>query len=213
MLAMLRKDCCVVGKYAAGLIAFWTILAGMYAWMSEADQSKWYCIMPIMAANIVLTAIGSDQVCHWDYFAAMTPLRPWQMVLEKYVLAYGLIALLAAPAAWAARVNAVGRGGLDIWTAMVMVLLFTAMALPLVYRFGRQKGTTILLAIWGAAAAVILGAAHFRHELIDLAFGWLEDIPVPLLAAGGGCTLLALNAGSLLLSVRFYTRRQRGRYE
>ena len=32
------------------------------------------------------------------------------------------------------------------------------------------------------------------------------------IAGGGGCALLALNAGSILLSVRFYTRRQRGWY-
>lgn len=213
MLAMLRKDCCVVGRHTAGLTAFWVLLAGMYAWIPEADQCKWYCVLPIMAANVVLTAVSSDQVCHWDRFAAMTPLRPWQLVLEKYLLAYGLTALLAALGALAGWISTMGRGGLDMWTAVVMVLLFTAMALPLTYRFGRHKGGTILLAFWGLSAAVILGTAHFRYEWIELAFGWMEGVPVPRLVLGGGCALLALNAGSVLLSVRCYTRRQRGAYD
>lgn len=71
----------------------------------------------------------------------------------------------------------------------------------------------VLLIVWGAAAAVILGTAYLRYEWIELVFGWLEDVPAPLLAAGGGGALLALNAASLLLSIRFYTRRQRGWYD
>lgn len=204
MLAMLRKDCCVVGKYTAGLLVFWVILAGLYAGIPEVDQGKWYLMMPVLAANIVLAAISSDEVCHWDRFAAMTPLRPWQLVLEKYLLAYGLTAALA---------GAKGRDGLDSWMVTVLALLSTVTALPLTYRFGRQKGSTVLLIVWGAAAALILGTAYFRYAWIEWAFGWLEEVPVPLLAAGGGCALLALNAGSVCLSIRFYARRQRGWYD
>ena len=99
-----------------------------------------------------------------------------------------------------------------MWTVAAITPLVLAMALPLLYRFGRQRGSIVLLLFWGLAAAAILGSAHFRYDLIESAFGWLEDVPAPLLAGGGGCALLALNAGSILLSARFYTRRQRGWY-
>ncbi len=105
-----------------------------------------------------------------------------------------------------------GGGGVKLWTVAAITPLVLAMALPLLYRFGRQRGSIVLLLFWGLAAAAILGSAHFRYDLIESAFGWLEDVPAPLLAGGGGCALLALNAGSILLSVRFYTRRQRGWY-
>lgn len=213
MLAMLRKDFYVLGKYMVTLLVFWTVMAGLYALVPGVDGNMFYAIMPAMGANIVLNAVGNDRACRWDRFIAMTSLRPWQLVLEKYLLAYGLTALLAALSALAGWITTMGRGGLNVWAAVIAVLLFNAMGLPLVYRFGQPKGSTILLSVWGAAAAAILGTAYWRRELLSKAFGWMNDIPAPLLAAGIIVLLLAVNAGSILLSIRFYTRRQRGWYD
>ena len=212
MLAMLRKDLYVLGKYTVTLLVFWTFMAGLYALVPDADGSMFYAIMPALGANVVLNAVSNDRVCRWDRFIAMTSLRPWQLVLEKYLLAYGLTALLAALSFLAGWIATMGRGGLNVWAAVIAVLLFNAMGLPLAYRFGQPKGTTILLSVWGMAAAAILGTAYWRHELLGKAFGWMNDIPVPVLAAGIIVILLLLNACSILLSIRFYARRQRGWY-
>ena len=67
--------------------------------------------------------------------------------------------------------------------------------------------------IWGLAAAAILGAAHWRYHLIEAVFGWMDAVPVPALAAGCIIVLGVLNIFSVILSVRFYTRRQRGWYD
>lgn len=208
MLAMLRKDCFVMGRYSVRLIIVWTLMAWIYAQVPGVERSWMYSIMPVMAANIVVSAVNSDQACRWDLFAAMTPLRPWQMVLEKYLLFYGLMTLLAvlsALACWA--------GTLNMWTVVVAALLFNAMGLPLVYRFGRHTGSTILLGAWGVVAAVILGAAYWRRELLDKVFGWMGEIPASVLAAGTAAVVAVINIGSILLSVRFYARRQQGMYD
>ena len=213
MLAMLRKDCYVMGKYTVTLLVFWTFMAGMYAMVPGVDSSLFFAIMPAMGANAVLGAVSNDQACRWDRFVAMTPLRPWQLVLEKYLLAYGLMALLAVLGALAGWASIMGRGGLSVWTVVVAALLFNAMGLPLVYRFGRQMGSTILLSVWGIAAAVILGTAYWRRELLGKVFGWMGEVPPPVLAAEIAAAVLVINIGSVLLSVRFYTRRQRGAYD
>lgn len=207
MLAMLRKDCYVMGRYTVRLIIFWVFIAWMYAQVPGVDSGWMYAFMPVMASNIVLSSVNSDEVCRWDRFIAMTPLRPWQQVLEKYLLAYGLLVLLAALSALA------GQSGLSIWTAVVAALLFQAMGLPLVYRFGRHQGPTILLSVWGVAAAVILGMAHWRRDLLGKAFGWMGEIPMLALAAGAVMVVFVINVGSVFLSVRFYARRQRGMYD
>ena len=213
MLAMLRKDCYVVGKYTVTMLVFWTFMAGMYALVPGVDGNLFYAIMPVMGANVVLNAVSSDQVCRWDRFIAMTHLRPWQLVLEKYLLAYGLIALLALLGALAGWVTTMGHSGLRMWTVVVTALLFNAMGLPLVYRFAQPKGSTVLLSVWGAAAAVILGTAYWRRDLLDRAFGWMGEIPASALAAGTVAVVSVVNIGSILLSVRFYARRQRGVYD
>lgn len=213
MLAMLRKDFYVIGKYTVMLLVLWTFMSGLYSLVPGSDGNMFYAIMPAMGANVVLNAISNDRACRWDRFIAMTSLRPWQLVLEKYLLAYVLTALLAALGTLAGWITTRGQGGLHVWAVVIAVLLYNAMGLPLLYRFGQPMGSTILLSIWGAAAAVILGTAYWRRELLSKAFGWMSDIPVPLLAAGIIALLLAVNAGSVLLSIRFYTRRRRGWYD
>ncbi len=114
MLAMLRKDLYVMGRYTAYLILSWLVVT-------------W-------AAN----SISADEG-RWDRFAAVTPLRPWQIVPAKYLFAYGCLAVMTALAALA------GGGGVKLWTVAAITPLVLAMALPLLYRFGRQRGSIVLL--------------------------------------------------------------------
>lgn len=213
MLAMLRKDFYVMGKYTVTLLVFWALMAGMYALVPGVDGNMFYAIMPVMASSLTLNAIANDQVCRWDQFAAMTPLRPWQMVLEKYLLAYGLTALLGILSALAGWISTADWNALNLWMVVVMVFLSNTMGIPLVYRFGRQRGSTVLILIWGVTAAVVLGTAHWRRELLSMAFGWMEYVSFPVLMAGTAAGLLMISMVSVPLSIRFYARRQRGMYD
>ncbi|MDE7218015.1 MAG: ABC-2 transporter permease [Oscillospiraceae bacterium] len=213
MLAMLRKDCYVMGKYTVVLIITWAAAAGVLIWFPKTDASFLYYLMPAMSVTIALNAVSTDHECCWDRFAAMTPLRPWQLVLEKYLFTYGTLALMAGLSFLVVWAAASDENSSSIWVAIVLVLLFVDMSLPLVYRFGRQKGGMTLMIFWGLVAALILGAAHWNYGLIETAFGWVEEVPAPALAAGIAVFLAAANAWSFYLSVRFYARRQRGWYD
>ena len=208
MLAMLRKDIYVMGRYAAVYAAVWLAMLAAYARLPDVDGSFLYAILPICSLTVTLNAISADQACRWDRFAAMTPLRPRTLVLEKYVFAYALLAvlgLLGAGAAWLCRRD---RDGLV--TMAVLTALAVDTALPLIYRYGRRKGGALLMALWGAVAAVILGTALADYAAIEAAFGWMEDAPALPLEVGA--VLLGAVWLSFRLSVRFYTRRQRGWY-
>lgn len=213
MLAMLRKDFYVMRKYTMVLVITWVAAAGVLIWLPKTDVSFLYFLMPAMSVTIALNAVSADHECRWDRFAAMTPLRPWQLVLEKYLFTYGTLALLGGLSILVVWATASGESRSSVWMSIVFTLLFIAMSLPLTYRFGRQKGGTILIVFWGLAAAVLLGTAHWNYGLIEAAFGWMDGVPVPALAAGTTVFLAATNAWSLRLSIRLYTRRQRGWYE
>ena len=77
MLALLRKDCYVMGKYMVWFILAWIIMSGMYAWIPDVETGASFYLMPAMASTIALNAVSTDQACRWDLCASMTPLRPW----------------------------------------------------------------------------------------------------------------------------------------
>lgn len=213
MWAMLRKDWYVVGKYTMSVLLFELAIAVAFRWMGESVSSVYYTATIVAADTVILNAIGSDVRCGWDRFIAMTSLRPWEPVLGKYLLSYGAVI-------WAVGIGALlvwnspeGMDRVELWTAVVLNALCIAMMLPLAYRYGRQKGGIILFVIWGLAAMLILGTAQWSFEVIEWLFAWIEDISAPALALGLAVLLLAANAWSFRLSVRFYTRRQRGWYE
>lgn len=213
MLALLRKDCYVMRKFAVVYATVWMIMSGTFSWIPGTSGNSLYYLMPVMSSTIVMSAIGSDEFCRWDRFIAMSPLRPWQIVLAKYLFAYGTLTLMSVLGALANHVSASGRSGAEVLTEVVLALLATAMALPLVYRFGRQMGARILGIIILGLAMAILGPAYLKYEWIVAAFGWMDDVPAPALAVGIIGLLLALHLFSFLLSIRFYTRRQRGWYD
>lgn len=213
MFAMLRKDVYVMGRYTAVFSAVWLAIIAVCARLPGLESASLYYLMPVYALTVTLNAVSSDHECRWDRFAAMTPLRPWQLVLEKYLFTYGTLALLGGLSFLAAWAAASDENNSSTWAAIVLVLLLIATSLPLVYRFGRQKGGMILMIFWGLAAALLLGAAHWNYGLIETAFGWVEEVPAPALAAGTTVFLLAANVWSFYLSVRFYARRQRGWYD
>lgn len=213
MFAMLRKDVYVMGRYTAVFSAVWLAIIAVCARLPGLESASLYYLMPVYALTVTLNAVSSDHECRWDRFAAMTPLEPWLLVLEKYLFAYGVMALMTLLGVAARRLATGVLDRVELWTIVVLSLLAMATALPVTYRFGRKTGGALLMALWGGLAAVILGTALLNYAKIEAAFGWLEDVPALSLALGLGAMVLAANALSFALSVRFYTRRQRGWYE
>lgn len=209
MLAMLRKDLYVMRKYTAVFIISWMVVAGVSARILNVDGSFLYHNMPVFAFAIVLNAVDADERCRWDRFAAMTPLWPWQIVLAKYVFVYGILLLTTGLSVLVGWAVAGDEGRESMWAAAAAVFA-AATALPLRYRFGRQMGTVIMLLFWGFVAAVVIGGGPMGYTGVILSR--LASIHAPALAAGTAVVLTALNVWSVRLSIRFYTRRQRGWY-
>ena len=87
MLAMLRKDLYVMGRYTAYLILSWLVVTWAATRFLESDAGFLYGMLPMFSLTISLNSISADEG-RWDRFAAVTPLRPWQIVPAKYLFAY-----------------------------------------------------------------------------------------------------------------------------
>lgn len=109
MLAMLRKDLYAMGRYTAYLIFSWLVVTWVTIRFLESDAGFLYSMLPVFSLTISLNSVSADEG-RWDRFAAVTPLRPWQIVLTKYLFAYGCLAVMTALAALA------GGAGVKLWT-------------------------------------------------------------------------------------------------
>lgn len=206
MLAMLRKDFYCMWKFGVLTIA-------VCVWASLADNlvgklSTGLFILAAYSLFMPVNAIAQDERYQWDRFAAILPVQPWKMVLEKYLLAWGQTAFafgLSALLCWVRdSENLTAQDLLHFgMTVFTVLLLFEACVLPVVYRFGRQKAMNMVIyPLVMGMLAVLLGLRG--KAMADLS--WLFRPSVLLLAA-------AVNLLSFLLSVRFFTRRQRGWYD
>lgn len=208
MLPLLRKDWYVIRSQMILYAVIWAVMAGMLAWIPERHLSL---SIPLLSANLVVTTIDADERWRWDRFAAMTPLRPWRIVLAKYIFAYSVLALIVVVGLLSGWVSTLGKGGLSLWFEAAAVLLELATWLPLRYRFERGKSNIFPLLLWGAFAALLLNP--WGLEIAEFLFGWMEGVPRLALILGGGLCLAGLHIGSIFLSIRFYTRRRRGWYD
>lgn len=169
-------------------------------------------MLPMLSANTVLYSLDADAKCHWDEFVSMTPLCPRQVILAKYLLAYGNAALLTLAGLFTSWISTLGKGS-GLWTLypILFILLWAIMFLPLRYRFTRGQATFFMFLIWGVIAALLLNPG--RQAIADFLFGWMDSLPVSLRAVIVVAAVAVLSVGSIKLSVRFYTRRQREWYD
>lgn len=206
MRGLLRKDWYVIRKMLVFYTVLWAVLAGMMAWVPE-DHPSVSLTIPLLSANMVMMTIDSDERWRWDRFAGMLPLWPWQIVLAKYLLAYGVLALIAGTGLLAGWVSTLGKGGMPMGRTAVVLLLEFGLWLPLRYRFGRGKSLAILMLLLGSFAVLLLNP--WGLEIADFLLGWMESVPEAALALGGAALLAGMSAVSYCLAVRFYTRGQR----
>ena len=165
----------------------------------------------VYAALLPMTAISYDERCKWDTMAAMLPYNSTELVVSKYLLGY--IAVLGA-AVLALIVHTVyGQVGVSAGSDYVSSiaggafsgLLIMALSLPAIFKFGVEKGRllffVILLAVFGGGAAAM--AMTGGGALSSLTVGMSKGLGLALVLA-----LVAINALSIFLSIRFYSKKE-----
>ena len=93
-------------------------------------------------------------------------------------------------------------------TMLAVVMLFiTALGLPMLYRFGSEKGRLAMILCMGAGVGAAMGLMGIFGELPEL-----PEIPMPVVAAAVAVLAVGLTWLSFRMSVYFYRKRQNGAY-
>ena len=162
----------------------------------------------IYAAMMPYTALAYDERSKWDQMAAMMPYSARDIVLGTYAfgwLCIGGAAVLSAllQAVLSLAVNRTFLPGV-MALSVLGALCILAITLPLMFRFGVEKGR---LAMFLIIFLVCGGAGAIASIAERMGGGTAFAFPGPILAA----LLIAavvLNVVSIPLSQKFYQRRQ-----
>lgn len=144
--------------------------------------------------------IAVDERSRFDRLMPMLPVRRIDCVLDKYIGAWGCLALAAVLGIVGESVKA-GALVLSpvILPAVAVCLISQAITLPLLFKFGVDQGRMIYM----IAIIVMAGLLGALGSLIDGQF----FVPAQWLTALALLAGVALNAGSILVSERVYLGR------
>ena len=210
MIGLLRKDLFVADKSGRLLL----VLALVFSMVPSLGAfGSTYAMM--MAVMMPLNSIAYDERCKWDRYAAMLPYRTGQLVWSKYLLSYLYTLLGGGIIILGAFLRGVTTGAADwketgeMCVMLVIVMLFiTALSLPILYRFGSEKGRLAMILCMGVGVGAAMGLMGIFGELPKL-----PELSLPVVIALAAALAAGATYASFRLSVHFYRKRQNGAYD
>ncbi len=141
-------------------LRFYAIILVFYAVIGvrQGDMSFLGMVMAIFAVMLSVTAYAYDERAGWDKYALTMPFGIRELVWSKYVLAVGGVLLVAAvmiPVNIFSGILVREAFGLAAsWIAMG--LFITECILPVIFRFGVEKGRLMMFVILLLPAMLVL---------------------------------------------------------
>ena len=205
MKALLLKDTYVIWKQMKIFLIIILVFSAIPSGFNSAFAVIYAAMMPY-------TAMAYDERSKWDQMAAMMPYSTRDIVISKYVLGW-LCTAAAALFAMAVQLLQTVLGSplaafapMDNLMGCCASLCVLAITLPLMFRFGVEKGRLmmflIIFLVCGSAGALSSIAVSVDHTAGGLSGPFAALMAVLPIAAA------ALTAVSVPLSMKFYARRE-----
>lgn len=203
MKGLLMKDFCVFTRKMKTFFLLMMVFAAVPNGSMVGFAVMYSGMLPI-------TAVSYDENSKWDELAAMMPYSVFQMVFSKYALGY-LLTLGAAVGSFvihsivgyfAHTLTATFPAELTVYICISFVI--TALDLPIILRFGAEKGRLVFLFLTVAIVVFCVNSIEYLITLFDsIDAGSIMFLPVFLGAA------VLVNAVSIPLAMRSYRKRFR----
>lgn len=161
-------------------------------------------IVSVLAAMLPITAMGYDEKAKWDKYAMTMPVSRKDLVLSKYYLGGSFLLITLA---FNIVFNLIVRimDSADIIPIALLLfaagIFFMAITLPLIFKFGVEKGRTVMFVLIASPTIVALLLSKLNFQMPSEAF--LKMLPLILVVLA----ILSLLA-SILLSISIYKRKE-----
>ena len=203
MRALLMKDCFVLWKQ----LRLYVVLMLIFTVFNGAFGNVF---IVIWAAMLPYTAMAYDERSKWDQMAAMMPYSARDVVLSKYLFGWIAVAIAAVGTfvlqtilsfVWLSDVT--GPSIPVILLSVCVAVCILDITLPMMFRFGVEKGRLAMFLIIFLVCASAGGIATIEQSSLDGGF-YLSLSLVPAAIAA-----VVLTVVSIPLAIRFYGRRSR----
>ena len=205
MKALILKDTYVIWRQMKYFLVMILLFSALPSGFNNAFAVIYTSMLPY-------TAMAYDERSKWDQMAAMMPYSTRDIVISKYVLGWLCTAAAALFAMVLQLLQTVLGSPLAAFAPMDNLmgccasLCVLAITLPLMFRFGVEKGRLmmflIIFLVCGSAGALSSIAVSVDHTAGGLSGPFAALMAVLPIAAA------ALTPVSVPLSMKFYARRQ-----
>lgn len=150
-------------KFIVFFIIFYSILLVFINNDSENVSEQMYssissiaAIMVVLCNMQIMTSFSWDEYFKWDRYAVCLPITRTEIVMSKYILML-LLSILGACFSFILALVIGAVKGINIFESLTVILsvfcgvlpvslVFVSLVIPLVYKFGVEKGRTVLIA-------------------------------------------------------------------
>ena len=203
MKGLLLKDTYMTVRLCRMFLLLDVVFLGV--WMFGNGDLFFLTYPCLLTTMVPMTLISYDEREKWDVFAATLPYSRAQIVSCKYLIGLCLSVLILAVAAVGQIFRRTPGGTAEFLTMLPVLmsacLLAPAVLYPFVFRFGAEKGRVVYYVV---IAVVCGGSVVLQNMEVASLLGSLSvgSLPAGVLIAA------AVYAGSWLLSIRLYAKRE-----
>lgn len=203
MKGLLLKDTYMTVRLCRMFLLLDVVFLGV--WMFGNGDLFFLTYPCLLTTMVPMTLISYDEREKWDVFAATLPYSQAQIVSCKYLIGLCLSVLILAVAAVGQIFRRTPGGTAEFLTMLPVLLsaclLAPAVLYPFVFRFGAEKGRVVYYVV---IAVVCGGSMVLQNMEVASLLGSLSvgSLPAGVLIAA------AVYAGSWLLSIRLYAKRE-----
>lgn len=203
MKGLLLKDFYMIKKYCRAFVFMVLLFLGVSC---IGGENVFFSVYPVLLASVIpVTLISYDEKERWNLYCATLPCSRSAIVSVKYLvgLLSGGVMLILSVLIQSLRMVYYGTFTLaNFWmmlsSFLILMLIGPTILLPVIFKFGVEKGRIVYYIING----VICALAVFGAQIV----GVLNTGRIPLLVSG--VAVILLFAGSWLLSIAFYEKKE-----
>lgn len=210
MRALLIKDIISMKSYLKQILIVFVVFIFIFFKNPQSIGG----IMSIMLPMMVITSMSYDDYYHWNRYAGILPMKRTINVKEKYVLLLlsSLFGVLLSISVSGLMIfirkdpvtDIVGAVASGLATMMFSMLVYS-IVMPLLYKYGTEKGRYLFIAVMAIPVAlIVLGSSLV--EKFGISLPTLEQIK-PLLYVSPLAIFLILYV-SYKISCRIYCRQE-----
>lgn len=188
------------GKFLGLLFVFYLVMA-----LNSDNPYLFLSIVSIMTVMLTMTSMAYDERSHWERYALTMPLARNTIVFSKYILALILVIgadFLSFLLLMLMKKTDFIESILYTFAMMGASLIFISLILPILFRYGVEKGRLLMMAILFTPTIIIVLGSRMGLTLPELP--QVKPLFVGILLSGA---ILMIVLSSLAISIKIYQRK------